>query len=268
MPGWSPRMGVTTMGASLHRGVGGCARLGVGGLCAVWVANQAPTRIIVHATPAESWMQAIPVATSVAASAYRARVVGADLIDRSVALIRCSDHGPKGAFMPRHSSIGLPPIDARPSVTAPLADREVPFGHCDPFTITVGATTMPDMNSASQLRNCASDVVDAARRFEAAAQTPDSYPGAPDSLAALEEAFQLLSAAWYRLAADATASRRWHLAGTRSARLGNASRRRGGVCPHRPYVSEWPVEGCADHRAPRSPPPERSSSTAMTRAGG
>jgi hypothetical protein len=62
---------------------------------------------------------------------------------------------------------------------------------------------MPDMNSASQLRKGASDVVDAARRFEAAAQTPDSYPGAPDSLAALEEAFQLLSAAWYRLAADA-----------------------------------------------------------------
>jgi hypothetical protein len=62
---------------------------------------------------------------------------------------------------------------------------------------------MPDMNSASQLRNCASDVVDAARRFEAVAQTPGSYPGAPDSLAALEEAFQLLSAAWYRLAADA-----------------------------------------------------------------
>ena len=62
---------------------------------------------------------------------------------------------------------------------------------------------MPDMNSASQLRNCASDVVDAARRFDAAAQTPESYPGAPDSLAALEEAFQLLSAAWYRLAADA-----------------------------------------------------------------
>jgi hypothetical protein len=63
---------------------------------------------------------------------------------------------------------------------------------------------MPDMNSAIQLRNCASEVVDAARRFEAAAQAPESYPGAPGSLAALEEAFQLLSAAWYRLAADAS----------------------------------------------------------------
>jgi hypothetical protein len=63
---------------------------------------------------------------------------------------------------------------------------------------------MLGMNSAIQLRNCASEVVDAARRFEAAAQAPESYPGAPGSLAALEEAFQLLSAAWYRLAADAS----------------------------------------------------------------
>lgn len=66
-----------------------------------------------------------------------------------------------------------------------------------------GATTMPDMNRASQLHNRATLVVDAARQFEAAAQTPNSYPGVPDSLAALEEALQLLSAAWYRLAADA-----------------------------------------------------------------
>lgn len=64
--------------------------------------------------------------------------------------------------------------------------------------------TMQDMNSANQLRNCASDIVAAARRFEAAAHAPESYAGAPDSLAALEEALQLLSAAWYRLAADAS----------------------------------------------------------------
>jgi hypothetical protein len=117
-PGWSPRMGVTTMGVSLHRGVGGRARLRVGALCAVWAANQTPTRITVHPTPAEGWMQATPVATSIAPSAYRAKVVGADLIDLSVALVRPSEHGPKGAFTPRRSSIGLPLIDARPSVTA------------------------------------------------------------------------------------------------------------------------------------------------------
>jgi hypothetical protein len=62
---------------------------------------------------------------------------------------------------------------------------------------------MPDMNSTSQLPSCAFDVVAAARRFDAAAQTPESHRGAPDSLAALEDAFQLLSTAWYRLAADA-----------------------------------------------------------------
>jgi len=59
------------------------------------------------------------------------------------------------------------------------------------------------MNSASQLCSRASEVVDAARRFDAAAHAPGSHSGAPDSLAALEEALQLLSAAWYRLAADA-----------------------------------------------------------------
>jgi hypothetical protein len=78
---------------------------------------------------------------------------------------------------------------------------------------------MPAMNSATQLRNSASDVVDAARRFDSAAQVPESYPGAPDALAALEEAFQVLSAAWYRLAADASQD----LAGARP-RAGGLSR--------------------------------------------
>jgi hypothetical protein len=69
------------MGVSLHRGVGERSPLWVGALCAVWAANQAPTRIVVHPTPADGWMLAIPAATSVAASAYRTRVVGADLMD-------------------------------------------------------------------------------------------------------------------------------------------------------------------------------------------
>ena len=102
-----------------------------------------------------------------------------------------------------------------------LANGQVPFGHCDPFATAAEATTMQNMNSASQLRNCASDVVAAARRFEAAAQAPESYPGAPDSLAALEEALQLLSAAWYRLAADASPG----LADRRHAVSGDGRRR-------------------------------------------
>jgi hypothetical protein len=59
------------------------------------------------------------------------------------------------------------------------------------------------MNSGSQLHDRASDIVEAARGFQAAAEEPTSHAAAPDSLAALEEALQALSAAWYQLAADA-----------------------------------------------------------------
>jgi hypothetical protein len=59
------------------------------------------------------------------------------------------------------------------------------------------------MNSPTQLQDRASDLVEAARGFQAAAEEPASHVAAPDSLAALEEALQVLSAAWYRLAADA-----------------------------------------------------------------
>jgi hypothetical protein len=60
------------------------------------------------------------------------------------------------------------------------------------------------MNSASQLHNRASDLVEAARGFQAAAVKPASHAAAPDSLAALEEALQMLSASWYQLAGDAS----------------------------------------------------------------
>lgn len=60
------------------------------------------------------------------------------------------------------------------------------------------------MNSASQLHDRASDIVEAARGFQAAAEEPASHAAAPGSLAALEEALQVLSASWYRLAADAS----------------------------------------------------------------
>jgi hypothetical protein len=60
------------------------------------------------------------------------------------------------------------------------------------------------MNSASQLHDRASDVVEAARGFQAAAEEPAGHAAAPDSLATLEEALQVLSASWYRLAADAS----------------------------------------------------------------
>jgi hypothetical protein len=63
---------------------------------------------------------------------------------------------------------------------------------------------MSGMNSARHLQHRASEFLEAARRFQAAAEAPASHAAAPDSLAALEEALQVLSAAWYQVAADAS----------------------------------------------------------------
>lgn len=48
-----------------------------------------------------------------------------------------------------------------------------------------------------------STLLDAAHGFHHAAEIPGSHTGAPESLASLQEALQVLSAAWYRVAADA-----------------------------------------------------------------
>jgi hypothetical protein len=62
---------------------------------------------------------------------------------------------------------------------------------------------MVGMTSADSLHNRAYELVEAARAFHAAAERPRCHPAAPGSLASLEEALQVLSAAWYQLAADA-----------------------------------------------------------------
>jgi hypothetical protein len=64
-------------------------------------------------------------------------------------------------------------------------------------------STMVRMNTADRLRHRASELVGAARAFHASAREPGSHATAPDALAALEEALQVLSGAWYQLAADA-----------------------------------------------------------------
>lgn len=64
---------------------------------------------------------------------------------------------------------------------------------------------MVGMNTADPLHDRASELVEAARPFHTAAEQPGSHAAAPDSLASLEEALQVLSAAWYQLAADASA---------------------------------------------------------------
>jgi hypothetical protein len=63
---------------------------------------------------------------------------------------------------------------------------------------------MVGMNTADVLYARASELVEAARVFHAAAERPGCHATAPDSLASLEEALQVLSAAWYQLAADAS----------------------------------------------------------------
>src|SRR5215211_4019208 len=60
------------------------------------------------------------------------------------------------------------------------------------------------MEIADRLSPRASELVGAARGFQPAAAQPGCHIDAPDALVALEEALQVLSAACYQLAADAS----------------------------------------------------------------
>jgi hypothetical protein len=62
---------------------------------------------------------------------------------------------------------------------------------------------MRAMTSQDQLDHLASALVDGAHAFRRAAEQQGSHLAAPAALDSLQEALQLLSAAWYRLAADA-----------------------------------------------------------------
>jgi hypothetical protein len=62
------------------------------------------------------------------------------------------------------------------------------------------------MTPPDPLRHPASALVEAAQAFDRAAHTRGSHRAAPDSLSSLQDALQALTAAWYRLAADAGAS--------------------------------------------------------------
>jgi hypothetical protein len=64
--------------------------------------------------------------------------------------------------------------------------------------------TMAGMNATDHLQERAHELVEAARAFHAAAEGAGSHVAAPDVLESLEEALQVLSAAWYQLAADAS----------------------------------------------------------------
>jgi hypothetical protein len=71
------------------------------------------------------------------------------------------------------------------------------------------------MTAPDPLHDPASALVEAAQAFHRAADHRGSHKAAPASLESLQEALQVLSAAWYRLAADAAA----------------------GSCPHRDGLS-------------------------------
>jgi hypothetical protein len=64
---------------------------------------------------------------------------------------------------------------------------------------------MAVMTSIDPLRDPASALVDAAEDFQRAAEHRGSHLAAPASLDSMQEALQVLSAAWYRVAADASA---------------------------------------------------------------
>ena len=63
---------------------------------------------------------------------------------------------------------------------------------------------MHRMNSMDPLHDNAAELIKAAQAFHAAASQPGILGAAPLSLARTEEALQLLSGAWYQLAADAS----------------------------------------------------------------
>ena len=61
---------------------------------------------------------------------------------------------------------------------------------------------MHPMTSIDSLQNKAAELMKAAQDFHSATDQPGIRPAVPLSLARTEEALQLLSGAWYRLAAD------------------------------------------------------------------
>jgi hypothetical protein len=63
---------------------------------------------------------------------------------------------------------------------------------------------MHRMNLTDPLHDSAAELIKAAQSFNSAASQPGTHGAAPFSLARTEEALQLLSGAWYQLAADAS----------------------------------------------------------------
>jgi hypothetical protein len=79
------------------------------------------------------------------------------------------------------------------------------------------------MEPGDNLSRRASELLEDARRFQSAATRPGCHIAVPDALGSLEEALQVLSAAWYQIAADAApaiAARRRGAGASRGPRNG------------------------------------------------
>jgi hypothetical protein len=63
------------------------------------------------------------------------------------------------------------------------------------------------MEPGEDLSRRASELLEDARKFQSAAAQPGCIIGAPDALESLEGALQMLSAAWYQVAAEASPGR-------------------------------------------------------------
>jgi hypothetical protein len=93
------------------------------------------------------------------------------------------------------------------------------FGHFAPWGTRRSRGILIGMTSPDPLRNAVSALVDAAQAFDRAAEARGSHTAAPESLAALQEAQQALSAGWYRLAADGASMSRGDLSREQEVRL-------------------------------------------------
>jgi hypothetical protein len=80
------------------------------------------------------------------------------------------------------------------------------IGHCDPWVAEGLRASILHMTSKDVLSSSTAALVDAANAFHRAAESPGSHIGAAESLGAAQTALRILSAAWYRVAADAVPS--------------------------------------------------------------
>jgi hypothetical protein len=92
---------------------------------------------------------------------------------------------------------------ARPARGLRLVGRSARFGGSDPSDRGGIDAIVQGMTTSHGIEGRASELLALAREFQSEAEQTGSHLAAPDALESLAEAFQVLSAAWYQLAADA-----------------------------------------------------------------